>query len=260
MSGRKQQGKGQHVCREIRGVNPFPRLKEVSFKLKEVALNCQVPLQKEAKKPAQPLTELVCVREQMKQHFLEMKTSITLRDPTFACEMSDRSLNVSLETFETPYEEVLYTIRNKDLAIHRMQCARAVSRQMQINADDRWLMSKLMNSTIDLCKTIESIQNVETEVSALCMYVCMYLFVLELKVELRARMKAVQTQAQLNEQVQQFSAGTEDAGRAHLEQHSNVLVLIQEVFRRVILGAGVHWAEDPKLLRAVLCMKDASYL
>ncbi|KAK1171955.1 hypothetical protein AOXY_G6907 [Acipenser oxyrinchus oxyrinchus] len=248
MSGRKPQGKGQHVRREIRGVNPFPRLKEVSFKLKEVALNCQVPLQKEAKKPEQPLTELVCVREQMKQHFLEMKTSITLRDPTFACEMSDRSLNVSLETFETPYEEVLYTIRNKDLAIHRMQCARAVSRQMQINADDR---RQLMNSTIDLCKTIESIQNVSS---------CVCLFVLELKVELRARMKEVQTQAQLNEQVQQFSAGTEDAGRAHLEQHSNVLVLIQEVFRRVILGAGVHWAEDPKLLHVVLCMKDASFL
>ncbi|MGH0190037.1 UNVERIFIED_CONTAM: hypothetical protein FKN15_041600 [Acipenser sinensis] len=119
-------------------------------------------------------------------------------------------------------------------------------------------MSKLMNSTIDLCKTIESIQNKNRALELSVLQARKKR--LELKVELRARMKAVQMQAQLNEQVQQFSAGTEDAGRAHLEQHSNVLVLIQEVFRRVILGAGVHWAEDPKLLRVVLCMKDASYL
>ncbi|XP_041105340.1 uncharacterized protein LOC121315377 isoform X2 [Polyodon spathula] len=259
MSGSKKTGKGHCVRREICGVNPFPRLKEASCKLKEVALNnCKVSLQKEAKKPAQPLTELLCVREQMKQHFLEMKTSITLRDPTFACEMSDRSLNVSLETFETPYEEVLYAIRNKELATHRMQCAHAVSRQMQINVDDRWLISKLMNSSIDLCKMIESIQN-KTRALELSVLQARKKR-LELKVELRARMKAVQMQAQLNEQVQQFTAGTEDAGRAHLQQHSNVLVLIQEVFRRVILGAGVHWAEDPKLLSTVLCMKDASFL
>ncbi|XP_066554027.1 centromere protein H [Amia ocellicauda] len=204
----------------------------------------------EEERPTRPLMKLVELREQMKQQYLDMKTWLALRNPVFAEETTDPSLSVSMENVETPYESLLSDLRTKQLAVHRMQCAQALLHEIQKNRESDVQVS------VDLCQRIASIQKENRELRSLIGQVSKRRF--ELKMVLQSLLHTLRTQAEVRERAGRITADSHTATQAYLDQSYQVALTLQEVFRRLILCAKINWVEDPKLLSAVLSMKDSN--
>ncbi|XP_069811281.1 centromere protein H-like isoform X2 [Dendropsophus ebraccatus] len=203
-------------------------------------------------KTAKSCTQLIRLERQVKQQLLDMKTEFHARKESV--ENVDASLNVSLSNVRIPLENQICSVKNKELALMRMQTYNALLNVLEKDATQRRPIMAVMNHSMDICKQILVIQQSNRHLEEQLVNIRKTRIEIRMKQqELFQKLKYSET---TNRKIRDLEAKTEDKGRETMQSVTHKIIIIQEVFQRLILSSRINWAEDPYLRNLILRMKD----
>ncbi|XP_069811282.1 centromere protein H-like isoform X3 [Dendropsophus ebraccatus] len=197
-----------------------------------------------------------------------MKTEFHARKESV--ENVDASLNVSLSNVRIPLENQICSVKNKELALMRcctfykhcinqqdkqmMQTYNALLNVLEKDATQRRPIMAVMNHSMDICKQILVIQQSNRHLEEQLVNIRKTRIEIRMKQqELFQKLKYSET---TNRKIRDLEAKTEDKGRETMQSVTHKIIIIQEVFQRLILSSRINWAEDPYLRNLILRMKD----
>ncbi|XP_075451071.1 centromere protein H-like [Ascaphus truei] len=206
----------------------------------------------DSSKPAESCVQMVWLGKQIKQQLTDLKTDLNIR--SFSKENIDSSLNVSLKIVNVPLEQEVCSMRNKEMAIARMQHSHALLNVLQKDTQSSPIQT-LMNHSMDICKKIQSVQTrnrvLEEKLSNIRRKR------MEMRIGQQDLFKQVKKLEENSNMLDQVEAKIQIMGRENMDSILNNVTLIQEIFQRLTLTAQVHWAEDPHLTHLLVKMKES---
>lgn len=225
MSSRK--GKQSKETGE-RHLAPFQKLEHASLELMHSTLNHPLHTDKEKNGVSQTVAEIAGLERQMKQQLIDMATNHGTRSREK--EKIDRSMNV------------------------RMQCSDAIQNEIENNTQDRESILEVMKNSIAMCKKIHSVQSNNQLLEDQILDIRRRR--IDLKFKQQELLKEVKALEERKQRLCEVEMKTAVLDKENIEEHVNRIVVIQEVFQRIILSSKVHWAEDPKLRTHIVNMKE----
>ncbi|XP_069092831.1 centromere protein H-like isoform X2 [Pleurodeles waltl] len=231
---------------------PFQKLENASLELMQSTINHPRPSNKEKAGISQTVSEVVGLERQMKQQLIDMATNHGTRSREK--ENIDSSMNVSLDLLHPELENAVCATKNKELSIYRMQCSYAIQNEIENNTQDSESILEVMNNSIAMCKKVHSVQRNNQLLEDKILEVRRRR--IDLKLEQQELLKEVKALEERKQRLGEVKMKTGVLEKENIEENVNRLVVIQEVFQRIILSSKVHWAEDPKIRTHIVNTKE----
>ncbi|XP_075718920.1 centromere protein H-like isoform X2 [Rhinoderma darwinii] len=189
---------------------------------------------------------------QIEQQLMDMKTDIHTRQ--LSKENVTESLNVSLSVARVPLENKMCSVRNKELALMRMQTFNALLNVLQRDATQRQPIMEVMNHSMDISKQIIALQQSNRQLEEQLIDIARKR--IETRIKQQKLFQKLKSAEEMNRKIRDLETKTQVKGRETMQSVRNEVVVIQEVFQRLIMSAQLNWAEDPYLKTLVLKMRD----
>ncbi|XP_075059788.1 centromere protein H-like isoform X2 [Mixophyes fleayi] len=232
----------------------FVQLRKTSARCLEICLrgtNGGLENAPKTNKVLESSMQIIKFESQIKQQLMDMKTALCKRG--LSKDDINGSLNVSLNVACEPLENEMCSVRNKELALFRMQTFNALLNVLQKRDSQSLPILAMMNHTMDLCKQViaEELSNRQLEEQLADIRRRR----MELQIRQQELFKKLKSSEGTNSKRQEVEMKMQDKGRESLQSIANRVMIIQEVFQRLIMSAQVHWAEDPHLTSLLLRMR-----
>ncbi|XP_040206718.1 uncharacterized protein LOC120937507 isoform X2 [Rana temporaria] len=187
----------------------------------------------EANKGTKVFMQLIWFKKQMKQQLKDMKTGLITRG--ISKEEIDGSFSVSLSVARDPLEYEVCSVTNKELALKRSVLA-------------------VMRHSASNCKQILSVQlsnkQLEQQLTGICKRR------MEIRIQQQDLFGKLRYSGKTNHKIHDIEMKAFATERKHLESIFTEVVILQEVFQRLLMSVKLHWAENPHLRSLLLRMKD----
>ncbi|XP_075718919.1 centromere protein H-like isoform X1 [Rhinoderma darwinii] len=227
----------------------FVRLRNTSVRCIESSLACVPKGQEDYPKSSM---QIIRLGRQIEQQLMDMKTDIHTRQ--LSKENVTESLNVSLSVARVPLENKMCSVRNKELALMRMQTFNALLNVLQRDATQRQPIMEVMNHSMDISKQIIALQQSNRQLEEQLIDIARKR--IETRIKQQKLFQKLKSAEEMNRKIRDLETKTQVKGRETMQSVRNEVVVIQEVFQRLIMSAQLNWAEDPYLKTLVLKMRD----
>ncbi|XP_040286089.1 centromere protein H-like [Bufo bufo] len=233
----------------------FVQMRDTSVRCIESSLSCthrEYEDSLKTKRGSDSCMQLIRFGKQMNQQLMDMNTERQTR--SLSKDDVDASLNVSLSIARVPLENEIWSVRNKELAIIRMQTFDALLNVLQKDATQCGPIMAVMNHSRDLCKQIMVLKQSNSLLEK--QLVAIRKHRIETRIKQQELFQKLKYYEKTNRKLQDLETKIQDKGRETLQSVTHKTIIIQEVFQRLILSSQVNWAEDPHLKNLVLKMRD----
>ncbi|KAM8945504.1 centromere protein H-like [Pelodytes ibericus] len=234
----------------------FQRLRSASTQCLQSSLSSAPKSSQETADPFKltgSCMQIVRLGQQIKQQLTDMKTDLQIR--SLSKENIDSSLNVSLKMAHLPLQREVTSVRNKEMAIIRMQCSNALLNVLKNDSTQNCSLRAVMTHSMDTCTKIQAIQLSNRQLEEKLVNIRQRR--MEMRLKQQELFRQVKTSEEKNQKRHDLEMKTPVLAREKIESISNKVVIIQELFLRFILSAQVNWAEDPHLTCLLMKMKDS---
>ncbi|XP_078503037.1 centromere protein H-like isoform X4 [Lissotriton helveticus] len=235
-----------------RHLAPFQKLEHASLELMHSTLNHPRHTNKEKAGVSQTVSEIAGLESQLKQQLIDMATNHGTRSREK--ENIDRSMNVSLDLMHPELENAVCAVKNKELSIYRMQCSDAIQNEIENNTQDSESILEVMKNSIAVYKKVHSVQSKNQLLEDQILDVRRRR--IDLKFKQQELLKEVKELEERKQRLCEVEMKTPVLEKDNIEENVNRIIIIQEVFQRIVLSSKVHWAEDPKLRNHLVNMKE----
>ncbi|XP_077342584.1 centromere protein H-like isoform X2 [Lithobates pipiens] len=206
----------------------------------------------EANKGSKIFMQLIGFKKQMEQQLKDMKTDLTTRG--ISKEEIDGSFGVSLSVARDPLENEVCSVTNKELALKRMQTSNALRTTLHINPLQRSSVLAVMRHSTYICKKILSVQlrnrQLEQQLTGIRKRR------MEIRIQQQDLFGRLRYSGKTNHKIHDIEMKAFATERKNLESLLNEVVILQEVFQRLLMSVQLHWAEKRHLRSLLLRMKD----
>ncbi|KAJ7335895.1 hypothetical protein JRQ81_013836 [Phrynocephalus forsythii] len=211
-------------------------------------------LAKEGGEKKPDLLTLFRVKEQIKQHLMEYKTTVNANEESIPDQVIDEKIiECSIEDLEKEMEEVKISYQNKTLALQRIQVADALRNKLKDNEDSssRYIwdtLKHIMMLSTAILKSQQQSRELEEKLND----------VKQSRLALKRAGECKLTQIHDMKRKQREKLENMDVGktlkkvRRNLQKEIQMTTLIQNIFQNLVTGSGVNWAKDPALKEVVL--------
>ncbi|XP_056423408.1 centromere protein H isoform X2 [Hyla sarda] len=198
--------------------------------------------------------QLIRLGRQVKQQLMEMKTDFHTRGESI--ENVDASLNGSLSIACVPLENEICSVKNKELALMRMQTFNALLNVLQKDTTQRRSIMGVMNHSKDICKQIMVLQQNNRQLEE--KLVNTRKSRIEIRMKQQELFQSLKYSEITNRKIRDLEAKKHDKGRETIQSDANKIIIVHEIFQRLILSSRLNWAENPYLKNLILNMRDPS--
>ncbi|KAE8601354.1 hypothetical protein XENTR_v10013649 [Xenopus tropicalis] len=236
----------------------FTRLRDLSAKCLQTTISYVHEDQEEMHDSITPISscgQIIDLRNQIKQQLTDMKTDLQIRG--LSKDMADGPLNISLTMAFQPLETEMCSMKNKEIAIARMQSFDALLNSLHQDHEQNSSILAVISHTVDICKMIQAVQSsnriLEEKLAS----------VRKSRMEVRLLQQELFKKVKITEErknkLQEIEMKTQVVGKENMDTVANKVIIIQEIFQRCILSTHTDWSEDPHLTRLLLKMKDSPF-
>ncbi|OCT79832.1 centromere protein H [Xenopus laevis] len=205
--------------------------------------------------PISTCGQIIDLRNQIKQQLTDMKTDLQIRG--LPKEIADGPLNISLSMAFQPLEAEICSMKNKEIAIARMQSFNAVLNSLQQDHEQNSSILAVISHTVDVCKTIQAVQSNNRMLAEKLSDVRRSR--METRVLQQELFKKVKVTEERKNKLQEIEMKTQVVGKENMDTIANKVIIIQEIFQRCILSAHIDWSQDPHLTCLLLKMKESPF-
>ncbi|XP_073483790.1 centromere protein H-like [Aquarana catesbeiana] len=206
----------------------------------------------EANKGPKVFMQLIWFKKQMEQQLKDMKTDLITRG--ISKEEIDGSFGVSLSVARDPLENEVCSVTNKELALKRMQTSNALRTTLHIDPMQRSSVLAVMRHSACICKQILSVQlsnrQFEQQLTGIRKRR------MEIRIQQQDLFGKLRYSGKTNHKIHDIEMKAFATERKHLESLLSEVVILQEVFQRLLMSVQLHWAEKLHLRSLLLRMKD----
>ncbi|XP_053315678.1 centromere protein H-like [Spea bombifrons] len=252
MSGRKKMIGGD----EGQNIPQMSRLHKASEKCLHSSLGSTLAGPQEKPDSSQlsgSCMQLLQLRKQIKQQLTDMRTDLQIR--SLPKEHIDSSLNVSLKMAHLPLEQEVCSIRNKELALARMQSCSAILNVLQKDSTQNCSIKAVMAHCMDTCQKIQAVQTSNRQLEEKLADIRQRR--MEIRIKQQDLFNQVKSCEEKKNRLHDLEMKAQVLGRENMESVANKVIIIQEILQRFVLSAQVNWAEDPYLTGLLLKIKDS---
>ncbi|XP_075125608.1 centromere protein H-like [Leptodactylus fuscus] len=233
----------------------FVQMRNTSVRCLEICLSCTRRGHKDpqkAEKVSESYMQIVRFGRQMKQQLMDMKSECHTRGLPKGD--VDTSLNVSLNHSHVPLRNEICSVRNKALALMRMQTFNTLLSTMKKDAIQRQPILGVMNHSMNICTLIMLMKQSNTQLEEQLAVIRRRRIETRLKQqELYKKLKFFE---KTNQKIRDLETKTQEKGKETIQNVTHKILIIQEIFQRLILSTQMNWAEDPHLKNLLLKMRD----
>nr|ACO51739.1 Centromere protein H [Aquarana catesbeiana] len=206
----------------------------------------------EANKGPKVFMQLIWFKKQMEQQLKDMKTDLITRG--ISKEEIDGSFGVSLSVVRDPLENEVCSVTNKELALKRMQTSNALRTTLHIDPMQRSSVLAVMRHSACICKQILSVQLSNRQFQQQLTGIRKRR--MEIRIQQQDLFGKLRYSGKTNHKIHDIEMKAFATERKHLESLLSEVVILQEVFQRLLMSVQLHWAEKLHLRSLLLRMKD----
>ncbi|XP_018419084.1 PREDICTED: centromere protein H-like [Nanorana parkeri] len=206
----------------------------------------------EVTKGPKAFMQLIWFKKQMQQQLKDMKTDLITRG--LSKEDIDCSFNVSLSVARDPLDIEMCSVINKELALERMQTFNALLIALQIDSTQRLSISAVMRHSADTCKQILAVQLSNRQLGQ--QLTGLRKRRLEIRIRQQDLFRKLRYSRKTDHKIHDIEMKAFATERENLESLLNEVIILQDVFQRIVMSVQLHWAENPHLRSLLLRMKD----
>ncbi|KAM5163124.1 centromere protein H-like [Mantella aurantiaca] len=206
----------------------------------------------EATKGPKALMQLIWFKKQMQQQLKDMKTDLITRG--IFKEEIDGSFSVSLNAARDPLDYEICSVSNKELALNRMQTFNALVTSLQIDSTQHLSIMAVIRHSADNCKQIMATQLSNRQLEH--QLADMRKRRMEMQIKQQNLFQKLRYSGKTNHKIRDIEMKAFATERETLESILNEVVILQEIFQRLIMSVQLHWAENSHLRSLLLRIKN----
>ncbi|KAE8601359.1 hypothetical protein XENTR_v10013649 [Xenopus tropicalis] len=177
--------------------------------------------------PISSCGQIIDLRNQIKQQLTDMKTDLQIRG--LSKDMADGPLNISLTMAFQPLETEMCSMKNKEIAIARMQSFDALLNSLHQDHEQNSSILAVISHTVDICKMIQAVQSsnriLEEKLAS----------VRKSRMEVRLLQQELFKKVKITEErknkLQEIEMKTQVVGKENMDTVANKVIIIQEIFQ-----------------------------
>ncbi|XP_053727337.1 centromere protein H isoform X1 [Synchiropus splendidus] len=202
-----------------------------------------------SKKPPVAI-DMLRIKQQMSNQCFEMNVHLNTGKSQRSC--SSPEPDRELPEYMTELERIKTTYFNSTLTLHRLQMAHAIEESLKDNDAET---NELKERCMDLCSRIKQLQLESRALQDEIIDIQKQRHELKrLTNEKMKEIRKVMSNIQ-NPEVEKYKAPLEKA-QSNLEKFKKMAVMIQNIFRGILLAFKVNWMDDPALRDVVMTLEE----
>ncbi|XP_063774066.1 centromere protein H-like [Pseudophryne corroboree] len=252
MASRKKAAKKKESRENVPDI--FVQLRDISARCLEISLpSAHGGLDNVSKDSTglESCMQIIQSQNQVRQQLMDMRTDLSLR---LSKEDLNGSLNINLNTACAPLQDVKCSVRTKEIVLKRMQTSNLLVDVLQKSESQRQCIIPVMDHSLDLCQQIVVVELSNRQMEEQLDDIRRKR--MEIRIRQQELLRKLKSAEKSKEKIQAVEMKVRDGEEENVQRVSDKVIIIQEVFQRLVMCSQVNWAEDPRLTTLLLGKRD----